>query len=108
MTGVLVWYVYILRCADGSLYTGVTNDLAARIRTHNDGKGAKYTRGRLPVVLVYSESAADRGAAQRRERAIKRLRTAMKRRLLDTPAPRVARAPTMLGAPSRRPVRVKD
>lgn len=79
------WYVYILRCADGSLYTGATNDLAARVRAHNDGKGAKYTRGRLPVVLVYSEPAADRGAAQRRERVIKRLSTAMKRRLLDTP-----------------------
>lgn len=76
------WFVYILRCADQSLYTGVATDLAARIRKHNDGKGAKYTRGRRPVKLVHHELAANRGAALRREHAIKRMKTAEKRRLV--------------------------
>jgi putative endonuclease len=67
------WIVYMLRCADGSLYTGVTNDLARRIATHRAGKGAAYTRSRLPVRLVYTERRASRGAAQSREAAIKRL-----------------------------------
>lgn len=75
------WYVYILRCADDSLYTGVATDLAARVSTHNAGKGAKYTRGRRPVVLVYKETAADHGAALRREAAIKRMKAPAKRRL---------------------------
>ncbi len=76
------WYVYILRCADRSLYTGVTTDVAARLCTHNAGKGAKYTRGRLPVRLVYREAAAGRGAALKREHVIKRLPVAAKRRLI--------------------------
>jgi len=76
------WYVYILRCADQSLYTGVATDLAARVGKHNDGKGAKYTRGRRPVKLVYHEPAANRGAALRREHAIKRMKTVEKRRLV--------------------------
>jgi putative endonuclease len=63
------------------LYTGVAKDLPARIAAHNDGRGAKYTRPRLPVKLVYSEAAADRAAAQRREHAIKRLPRAAKRAL---------------------------
>ncbi len=65
--------VYILRCGDGTLYTGCTNDLARRVKTHSAGKGAKYTRARLPVELVYSEPAADKSAALRREAAIKAL-----------------------------------
>ncbi len=65
--------VYILRCGDGTLYTGCTNDLARRVETHSAGKGAKYTRARLPVELVYSEPAADKSAALRREAAIKAL-----------------------------------
>lgn len=77
------WHVYILECADGTLYTGVATDVAARVATHNAGKGAKYTRGRLPVRLVYQESAGERGDALRRELAIKRLRAADKRRLID-------------------------
>lgn len=76
------WHVYILQCADGTLYTGVATDVAARVETHNAGKGAKYTRGRLPVMLVYQESAGERGDALRRELAIKRLRPADKRRLI--------------------------
>ena len=67
------WYVYLARCADGSLYTGVTTDLDARERTHNRGRGAAYTRARLPVSIVHAEAARDRGAALRRELAIKRL-----------------------------------
>ena len=67
------WSVYILRCADGSLYTGATNDLGARLLRHGRGKGAAYTRARLPVELVFHELAGDRGAALRREAAIKRL-----------------------------------
>jgi len=80
------WYVYILQCADDTLYTGVATDIMARIATHNAGKGAKYTRGRLPVVLVYQEIAGNRGAALKREHAIKQMRTASKRRLIATRA----------------------
>ena len=67
------WIVYVLRCSDGSLYTGITNDLDRRIATHCAGKGAAYTRSRLPVRLVYTERRRSRGAAQSREAAIKRL-----------------------------------
>jgi putative endonuclease len=70
-----------VRCADRTLYTGVAKDLPERIAAHNHGRGAKYTRPRLPVTLVYSESAADRGAALRRELEIKRLTRAAKRAL---------------------------
>jgi len=77
------WFVYMLRCADDSLYTGVATDLAARVAKHNDGTGAKYTRGRRPVVLVYQETAADRAAAQRRESEIKQLRVELKRLLVS-------------------------
>jgi len=67
-------YVYILRCRDGSLYTGYTNDLARRVRAHNEGKsGAKYTRSRRPVALAYSERFKTPGKALSREAAIKRL-----------------------------------
>ena len=67
------WTVYILRCGDGSLYTGCTNDLSRRLAAHRKGKGAKYTRSRLPVALAYREETADKSAALRREAAIKRL-----------------------------------
>jgi uncharacterized protein (TIGR02453 family) len=67
------WYVYLARCADGTLYTGVTTDLAARERAHNAGRGAAYTRPRLPVRVVHAEPAQGRGPALRRELAIKRL-----------------------------------
>lgn len=76
-----MWYVYIVRCADRTLYTGVAKDLAGRVAAHNEGRGAKYTRARRPVRLVYSEEAADRAAAQRREHAIKSLTRAAKRAL---------------------------
>jgi len=67
------WFVYLARCGDGTFYTGVTTDPAARERAHNAGRGAAYTRSRLPVSLVHLEPAAGRGAALRRELAIKRL-----------------------------------
>jgi putative endonuclease len=79
--GRISWHVYIVRCKDRTLYTGVAKDLPARIAAHNDGRGAKYTRPRLPVRLVYAEAAADRSAAQRREHEIKRLTRAAKRAL---------------------------
>ncbi len=79
------WFVYILRCADGSLYTGVATDLQRRLQEHNDGgaQGARYTRARRPVSLVYSESAESRSAACRREAAIKKLYKTDKERLVS-------------------------
>lgn len=79
----MAWHVYILRCADRTLYTGIATDVAARVATHNAGKGAKYTRGRLPVALVYQEAVASRSAALKREHAIKRLRAVEKQQLID-------------------------
>ncbi len=76
------WCVYIVRCSDSTLYTGVATDVGARIEQHNAGRGAKYTRGRRPVKLVYYEHADDRSAALRREIAIKRLKLADKRKLI--------------------------
>lgn len=76
------WYVYMLRCKDGSLYTGYTDDPQRRLAVHSSGKGAKYTRSRLPVTLVYTEACSDRSEALRREAAIKRLTKAQKEALL--------------------------
>jgi len=67
------WYVYIVACSDGTLYTGITNDRARRLKEHNAGSGAKYTRARLPVRLVYSEAKRGRSAASKREAKIKGL-----------------------------------
>ncbi len=67
------WIVYILRCCDGSYYTGITNSLDRRIEQHNAGKGAKYTKGRGPLELVYKEECPDRANASRRESEIKKL-----------------------------------
>ncbi len=67
------WKVYILRCGDGTLYTGITTDLERRLAQHNSGKGAKYTRGRSPLELVYREDCGDHGTALRRELQIKAL-----------------------------------
>ena len=76
------WHVYILRCADSTLYTGITNRPDARLARHASGRGARYTRGRGPVELVYLEAATDRRAALRRERAIKALDRAAKEALV--------------------------
>ncbi len=67
------WYVYMLRCGDESLYTGITDDPVRREKAHNAGKGSRYTRAHLPVKTVYLESCADKSAALRRERQIKAL-----------------------------------
>ena len=67
------WYVYILRCGDESLYTGITDNISRRLAAHRAGKGARYTRGRGPLTLVYAEEHPDRSAASRREWAVKQL-----------------------------------
>jgi predicted GIY-YIG superfamily endonuclease len=76
------WLVYILRCSDGSLYTGITNDLSKRLKAHAAGRASKYTRSRLPVKLAYSEQKQTKSAALKREAAIKRLHRAEKDRLV--------------------------
>lgn len=75
-------YVYILSCGDGTLYTGWTTDLEKRVKVHNQGKGAKYTRSRLPVKLLYSEEYSEKGEALRREAAIKKLTRRQKEKLI--------------------------
>ena len=77
------WYVYILRCGDGSLYTGISPDVEARLQAHHAGKGARYTRGRGPFELVYQEPAGTQDEATRRERAIKRLTRDKKQALIQ-------------------------
>jgi len=77
-------FVYILRCADGTLYTGYTTELPRRIQMHNDGKGAKYTRGRGPVELLYAEEGESRSWGTRRENEIKRLTRGEKEELIRT------------------------
>ncbi len=77
------WQIYICECADKTLYTGVAKDLALRIAKHNSGQGAKYTRSRLPVKLLYSESAGTRGQALSREYAIRKLPAEAKRELAN-------------------------
>lgn len=79
------WTVYILRCADTTLYTGITCDLEQRLAAHGQGKGARYTRGRGPLQLVYQEELDSKGEALRRERAIKRLSRQRKLALLHAP-----------------------
>lgn len=77
------WFVYIVECVDGSLYTGVTTDVERRVQEHNSGRaGARYTRARRPVRLVYSEAAGDRSSALIREIEIKQMDRAAKLRLV--------------------------
>ena len=78
------WYVYILECSDGSLYTGITNDVEARIGKHNSGKGAKYTRGRTPVVLKASWEYETKAEAAKEEYALKKLTRPKKLELIET------------------------
>ncbi|MDH3647366.1 MAG: GIY-YIG nuclease family protein [Gammaproteobacteria bacterium] len=77
------WFVYMVQCSDQSLYTGITTDLDQRVQRHNAGLGARYTRSRLPVELVYTETAADRSAALRRESQIKSMPANAKRGLIN-------------------------
>jgi putative endonuclease len=78
-----MWYVYILECSDGTLYTGITTDLDKRLKTHNNGKGAKYTKARLPVVLKASFEAEDRSSASKEEYRIKQLTRKEKLKLIN-------------------------
>ncbi len=73
-----MWIVYLLRCGDGTLYAGITNDLEARLAAHRSGRGARYTRGRGPLEVVHVERRRSKGAALRREYALKRMRRADK------------------------------
>jgi putative endonuclease len=83
-----VYYVYIVECSDKTLYTGIARDLECRIKEHNTSeKGAKYTRSRRPVKLVYSEEHPDRSSASRREYAIKKMNRKAKQKLLTHPDP---------------------
>lgn len=79
----MTWFVYMLECADGSLYTGITTDIERRVHEHNHEKqGARYTRGKRPVHLVYSQSAEDRSRATKLEMAIKKLSRKQKNELV--------------------------
>lgn len=77
----MTWRVYLLECADGTLYCGITNDLAKRLAAHNAGRASRYTRARLPVRVVWSEPCADRSAALRRELAVKAMARVAKLRM---------------------------
>ena len=76
------WYVYILLCGDGTLYTGITTDVPRRLQMHRSGKGAKYTRGRQPLELAYTEVCDDHSQALKREWQIKQLSRAEKEKLI--------------------------
>ncbi|MCQ4865458.1 GIY-YIG nuclease family protein [Pseudoflavonifractor phocaeensis] len=78
----MVYWVYILRCGDGSLYTGIARDVERRLAAHAGGRGAKYTRGRGPLAVVYREACPDKSAALRRELAVKAMTRAEKLRLI--------------------------
>ena len=77
------WYLYILRCGDGTLYTGITNDVEKRLAAHRAGKGAKYTRGRGPLELVYREVLLDHSTALKREHEIKSMTRQEKEKLIE-------------------------
>ena len=80
-----MWYLYILRCRDNSLYTGITTDVEKRLEAHRSGKGAKYTRGRGPLELVYREECGDHSEALKRELEIKALSREEKLKLIQNP-----------------------
>jgi predicted GIY-YIG superfamily endonuclease len=81
----MTWWLYLLRCGDGTLYCGIALDVAARLKQHQEGKGAKYTRGRGPLALVYREACGTQAEALCRERAVKRLPRAKKVLLAGRP-----------------------
>ena len=88
----MTWFVYLIRCGDGTLYCGIALDVEARLKQHQEGKGAKYTRGRGPLVLAYREACGTKIEALRRERVIKRMSRAAKLRLcVPCPSRRAAR-----------------
>ncbi|MDX9871986.1 MAG: GIY-YIG nuclease family protein [Clostridia bacterium] len=79
-----MYWVYIIECSDGTFYTGWTNDLVKRMAAHGSGRGAKYTRGRTPVTLKYTEECASRNAAMQRERQIQHLPRSEKKALIES------------------------
>jgi len=79
-----IWYLYILRCRDGSLYTGITNDVSKRLEAHRTGKGAKYTRGRGPLELAYQEECGSHSDALKREAQVKSLSRQKKLELVQS------------------------
>ena len=94
------WSVYILRCGDDSLYTGISNDVPARVERHNSGKGARYTRSRLPVALVWKRRVKDQSAALKLEAKLKKLPRAGKLGLINPSGGR--RRPSRRRSPSSR------
>jgi len=84
------WFVYLLRCADGTLYAGSTRDVEARVRAHNEGRGARYTSGRRPVSVAYAEACGTMSDALTREHQLKRLTRAQKEALIATTPPTCA------------------
>lgn len=78
------WFVYIVECADRTYYTGVSNDVEARVMAHNSGKGAKYTKGRVPVKLVFQETYIGRSEAQAREAKIKKMSRKAKKKMVES------------------------
>lgn len=78
------WYLYILRCADNTLYTGITTDVEKRLEAHRSGKGAKYTRGRTPLELVYEEECENHSHALKRELEIKALTRTEKEKIIES------------------------
>ena len=84
-------YVYVVRCRDDTFYTGWTNDLEKRMKVHNEGRGSRYTRARLPVELVYCEAFSSKNEALSRERAIKKMNRTAKRRLIEKIPPLLIR-----------------
>mgnify|MGYP003328357578 CR=1 FL=1 len=79
-----MWYLYILRCGDGTLYTGITTDVEKRLEQHRSGKGAKYTRGRGPLELVYREELESHSLALKREVEVKKLSRTEKEKLIES------------------------
>lgn len=78
------YHLYIVQCSDGTLYTGITNELECRLAAHNSGKGAKYTASRRPVALVYQEKCCNKSQALKREWAVKKLKKAEKEKLISS------------------------
>ena len=78
-----MWYLYILRCGDGTLYTGITTDVHRRLEAHRQGRGAKYTRGRGPLELIYQEKCGTHSEALKRELAVKQMSRAEKETLIE-------------------------
>ena len=97
--GATAWHVYLVRCADGSLYTGIATDVGRRLDEHANGVGAKYLRGRGPLELVYAQRVGERGLAQRVEHALKRIPRSEKEALVRSSPSRAALLRTLAEGP---------